>query len=207
MAEAQSQSDQSMEEILQSIKRIIAEEGEESTPSPSAANSAEDDILELTQMVTEDQASQSETPPMSVDALLDALADAPSELSAAEPIVQVVEPATEDFSLAEEPVPAPPVAEAFTSPANAVEEEAIASAGTLAASAAALRQLKQPEPTPPADAYAKADRVFFRSGQTVEDLVLEALRPMLREWVDGNMPGMVERMVAREIAKIRAQMG
>ncbi|MEG8054269.1 DUF2497 domain-containing protein [Sphingomonas aerolata] len=31
------------------------------------------------------------------------------------------------------------------------------------------------------------------------------LRPMLREWIDANLPDMVEDMVAREIAKIMNQ--
>ena len=37
---------------------------------------------------------------------------------------------------------------------------------------------------------------------TLEGLVREMLRPMLREWLDANLPDMVERIVAREIAKI-----
>ncbi len=37
---------------------------------------------------------------------------------------------------------------------------------------------------------------------TLEGLVREMLRPMLKEWLDSNLPGMVEGMVAREIARI-----
>ena len=37
---------------------------------------------------------------------------------------------------------------------------------------------------------------------TLEGLVREMLRPMLREWLDQNLPGIVEAMVAREIARI-----
>ena len=33
----------------------------------------------------------------------------------------------------------------------------------------------------------------------------EMLRPMLREWLDTNLPAMVETMVAAEIARITAQ--
>lgn len=40
------------------------------------------------------------------------------------------------------------------------------------------------------------------SDGTLEGLVREMLRPMLREWLDANLPDMVERIVAREIAKI-----
>jgi cell pole-organizing protein PopZ len=37
---------------------------------------------------------------------------------------------------------------------------------------------------------------------TVDALVREALRPMLKQWLDANLPEMVESMVAREIARI-----
>ncbi|KQT32945.1 hypothetical protein ASG29_10980 [Sphingomonas sp. Leaf412] len=37
---------------------------------------------------------------------------------------------------------------------------------------------------------------------TLEGLVREMLRPMLGDWLDANLPGLVEEMVAREIAKI-----
>ena len=40
------------------------------------------------------------------------------------------------------------------------------------------------------------------SDGTLEGLVREMLRPMLREWLDANLPGLVESIVAREIAKI-----
>ena len=39
---------------------------------------------------------------------------------------------------------------------------------------------------------------------TLEGLVREMLRPMLREWLDANLPRMVEEMVQREIARITA---
>ena len=42
---------------------------------------------------------------------------------------------------------------------------------------------------------------------TLEGLVREMLRPMLREWIDANLPGMVEALVAREIAKITGSAG
>lgn len=39
-------------------------------------------------------------------------------------------------------------------------------------------------------------------GNTLEGLVREMLRPMLKDWLDANLPHMVEGMVAREIARI-----
>jgi cell pole-organizing protein PopZ len=40
------------------------------------------------------------------------------------------------------------------------------------------------------------------SGNTLEDLVRELLKPMLRSWLDDNLPPLVERMVAKEIARL-----
>lgn len=39
-------------------------------------------------------------------------------------------------------------------------------------------------------------------GRTLEDVVTDALRPMLREWLDTNLPTMVERMVRDEIERV-----
>ena len=39
-------------------------------------------------------------------------------------------------------------------------------------------------------------------GRTMEDVVLDALRPMLKEWLDANLPALVEAMVAKEISRI-----
>jgi len=42
-----------------------------------------------------------------------------------------------------------------------------------------------------------------RAGEnTLDGLVREMLRPMLKEWLDANLPDLVERVVAREVARI-----
>ena len=40
------------------------------------------------------------------------------------------------------------------------------------------------------------------AGRTMEDVVLDALRPMLKDWLDTNLPPLVEAMVAKEITRI-----
>jgi cell pole-organizing protein PopZ len=40
------------------------------------------------------------------------------------------------------------------------------------------------------------------SGMTLEGLMRDMLRPMLKEWLDENLPAVVERMVEKEIARI-----
>lgn len=37
---------------------------------------------------------------------------------------------------------------------------------------------------------------------TMDGLVREMLQPMLKEWLDANLPDLVERVVAREVARI-----
>jgi cell pole-organizing protein PopZ len=54
--------------------------------------------------------------------------------------------------------------------------------------------------TSPAPAAAPA--ALPAGGRTMEEVVMEALRPMLKQWLDTNLPGMVEAMVAKEISRI-----
>ena len=63
---------------------------------------------------------------------------------------------------------------------------------------AALAMLSEPSARPQ----------IVRSGETsLEGLVREMLRPMLAEWIDANLPGMVEKMVKDEIARIARKRG
>ena len=40
------------------------------------------------------------------------------------------------------------------------------------------------------------------AANTMDGLVRELLQPMLKEWLDANLPELVERVVAREVARI-----
>ena len=63
---------------------------------------------------------------------------------------------------------------------------------------AALAMLSEPPAKPQ----------IVRSGETsLEGLTRELLRPMLAEWLDKNLPGMVEKMVQAEIARIAGKRG
>ena len=44
--------------------------------------------------------------------------------------------------------------------------------------------------------------MLSNNARTLEDLVKEMLRPMLKEWLDRNLPPMVERFVEREIVRL-----
>jgi uncharacterized protein len=47
-----------------------------------------------------------------------------------------------------------------------------------------------------------ANTVLVQNARTLEDLVREMLRPMLKAWLDDNLPGLVERMVRAEIERV-----
>ena len=47
-----------------------------------------------------------------------------------------------------------------------------------------------------------AHTVQVRNGRTLEDFVSELLRPMLKTWLDENLPAMVERLVRAEIERV-----
>jgi len=49
---------------------------------------------------------------------------------------------------------------------------------------------------------ALAQTVLIQNARTLEDLVREMLRPLLKSWLDDNLPGMVERIVKAEIERV-----
>jgi len=77
-------------------------------------------------------------------------------------------------------------------------------AGSVAASAgAALSRLEQAvQDSAPQPHIGDPGPAVSASGKTVEDLVKEMLRPMLKDWLDRNLPPLVERSVEREIARL-----
>jgi len=47
-----------------------------------------------------------------------------------------------------------------------------------------------------------ANTILGQNARTLEDLVKEMLRPMLKSWLDDNLPGLVERIVRAEIERV-----
>jgi uncharacterized protein len=47
-----------------------------------------------------------------------------------------------------------------------------------------------------------AQTVLVQNARTLEDLVREMLRPMLKSWLDDNLPSMVERLIRAEIDRV-----
>jgi uncharacterized protein len=47
-----------------------------------------------------------------------------------------------------------------------------------------------------------ANTILGQNARTLEDLVKEMLRPMLKSWLDDNLPGLVDRIVRAEIERV-----
>ena len=157
-----------MEEILSSIKRIIAEEGD-GAPQRGGRRPSRAPVPPtlLTPLPSDDE-----------DEVLELSEPMPPSRPAPEPIPQPIEPRQQRV-VVPPPAAEPPRAERIVSP-----EAAAASRGALDMLS---RVLVKPEPG---------------SDGTLEGMVREMLRPMLREWLDANLPELVETMVAREIKRI-----
>jgi cell pole-organizing protein PopZ len=82
-------------------------------------------------------------------------------------------------------------------------EPSLVGAGVVGAATSAFARLNQAvqDSVPPPAAPDPGPSVGG-NGKTVEDLVKEMLRPMLKEWLDRNLPPMVERYVEREIVRL-----
>ena len=172
----------SMEDILSSIKRIIAEEGDApgmpvagqrarrqaARPLPIAT---EDDVLELDQRI---DAPRVAAPAPDARAPLDAADDEPEPR-----VTPAAPPSSREIDHAD--TPAAEHIAASVSPATVQ--------ATRGALDSLTRLVVKPEPG---------------SDGTLEGMVRDMLRPMLSAWLDQHLPRLVEEMVAREIAKITA---
>jgi cell pole-organizing protein PopZ len=49
---------------------------------------------------------------------------------------------------------------------------------------------------------ALAHTILAQNARTLEDLVVEMLQPMLKEWLDDNLPSLVEKLVQEEIERV-----
>jgi len=48
----------------------------------------------------------------------------------------------------------------------------------------------------------KVQSAPFRNGDTVEDLVMDMLKPILKDWMDANLPKLVQTIVEKEIKRL-----
>lgn len=199
-----------MEEILASIRRIISEDDAPAETAPAAAAPAPEPAPEPEPEPVVSAALMDETPSV----------QEPEPEAAEEDVLELTEaweaPAAEsigdlDVSPAEaEPFPAsesvfteepievhtPEHPSVPTAPYDSlVGDSAAASAASAFAGFAST--LRKPEPMEPTTG----------SGPTVDELARALLRPMLKEWLDANLPAIVEAQVRKEVERIARTAG
>jgi uncharacterized protein len=211
MAQPAKAQEPTMEEILASIRRIIADDDaakpQAKPPStkppepvakaapPVAAPSeamGQDDIDAMLSAVDDDLDDVTPTPPESpaeVLELTEAMAAAPAEPKA--PAFRKID-AEQDVVFDEPPPPPaapPPPAPAKPDPAQAEgSEPPLLSPAATAVVNSAFGTL--------------AHSMLVQNAKTLEDLVKEMLRPLLKAWLDDNLPTLVERLVRAEIERV-----
>jgi uncharacterized protein len=158
-------------------------------PAPAATNS-QDDIDALLSGLDEATSAAEIRPPLP-DGDVFELTDEMAVPDPPQPPFKKVEP-QDDLEFAEtaaaraahrQPVFEPPPFESV-----AVPSQQILSRSTVSAVESAFNSL--------------ANTVLSNNARTLEDLVKEMLRPMLKSWLDDNLPGLVERIVKAEIERV-----
>lgn len=156
---------------------------------PQAEPSMEEILASIRRIISEED--QAPAPPV-----LDLTQAEPASAEAEDDIVfEAVGPAAEV-----EPEPEPPAPVSVMAPAPRMEavspmvertpDSTILSPPTATAAAGALARL------------AGSLRIADKEGQTVEGVVRELLKPMLKEWLDRNLPAIVESRVEAELERI-----
>ena len=213
-----------MEDILASIRKILDEDdagkatgGTTAEPHPAPApphrEAPADDVLMLDEsmMVPDDFLAMQSFPAL----------QAPAETASAGMALPAPEPTSQE-PVPQEPVPQGSVPQGSVPPGPAAPE--------LVPPAPAASEPAPPVPMPPpaittplatplvspAAAGAASGSVEMlmrtlarerttathRGGPTIEDLVREEMRPLLREWLDTHLPPLVERLVRTEIERV-----
>jgi uncharacterized protein len=199
MSAADAQAEPTMEEILASIRRIISED--DAAPAAAAPQAEEagyaDDILELNEPVAE----MPET--VSADFDFDALPTEFEPKPQPEPVQSFDDVVVEDRWADPQPETAP-IREAYQPPPR-IEPEPYHMPPQSYAPQQGL--VSDPIADITSDVFAKLapSNVFpevFASGNSVEALVVAMLRPMLKDWLDANLPRIVEDKVESEVARI-----
>jgi uncharacterized protein len=214
MAQAAKGQEPSMEEILASIRRIIADDdpaknapkASEPAPPPRPAPPPPKVAAAPRPVPPPRPAPPPPEPPVASQEELDSMLSqlqAKSAQPAEEPASDILD-LTEQMAAPEPPPPAtgfrtidgqsdivfdesPPAPEPPRPQFDGLEPSLV-SASTSAAVDSAFNSLAQ--------------TVLVQNARTLEDLVREMLRPMLKTWLDDNLPSMVERLVRAEIERV-----
>ncbi len=206
MSAEQAQREPTMEEILASIRRIISEEDK-----PAEAGGDVLDLQPPPPPVAEVKAPPPAAPaPKPEPVVARALPPVVEEPEIVIPPLRAIE---EDLMIVEDEEPAPipppaPVAEAAPPPIPALAPAPKAEVTPPAAPPVAVGPTETLTSAPVAHHAAGAlgklmGSMLVSSTGTLDDVVRELLKPMLKEWLDANLPQLVEAEVAKEIDRIR----
>ena len=184
-----------MEEILASIRQIISEDlasvaAAESHPTPdsSGAERDDDDVLILTERAPPEPSPFA--PPAGQDA------DRPVDSPIAEP--QAAEPRAAEPQADEPDSREAESAEGRSLALAPSAETAVVAHQTAAVVAASFERLAfVVENTPPPPPFAVS-----ASGATLEDITREILAPVIKAWLDENLPAIVQARVDEEVERI-----
>ena len=194
----------SMEEILASIRRIIADDDASKTakpPEPAAAapsrpappgavGNSQDDIDAMLANLDPPTAARGSD----VLDLTEAMA-APAEDAGPAPTFRTIDAASDVIFTDRAPdAPAEPAVRIIEEPRRPAPPTA---PPALPRPAAAPPPVAAPPPEPD-----RAHTVIGQNARTLEDLVKEMLRPLLKSWLDDNLPGVVDRIVRAEIERV-----
>ena len=192
MSDANPQPEPSMEEILASIRRIISEDDEPGANAEEIhAEGASDEILELTEIAEEPEEEPAEEPEEEAAEEELSIDDVLNEVTQEEEL-ELLETKDEPAAEAIDPVPklpAAPIAAELIDVGLLAAETTAAAAGMLSGLVAAVDR-------------AHGGSVLGDANRTIEDLVKEVMRPMVKDWLDENLPGLTERLVRREIERL-----
>jgi cell pole-organizing protein PopZ len=209
--EQREQQEPSMEEILSSIRRIIAdEEADDARAGDDGLGAAEavdehaealgqatdedpgdDDVLELTKVVRESGE----------------VVDLQSERAHADPAIE--EPYPAEPSYAEnagdqeiELADRAPIQDDIHRKDEPVQTEKVRISDLVSSSAATVATGAFAKLSEALQRTPQEESVADGSGRTVEQFIEDIARPMLKEWLDEHLPQVVERLVQKEIQKI-----
>ena len=223
----------SMEEILASIRRIIADDD----ASKSAPRPAEPPQAAAPAPAARPAPAPAAPPPMPPrvtppePSLDEAVAEDPEPMAAVEDQASDILDLTEQMAAPmPQPAPAPKPAPQFRTIDGSFDFSYEEEKPAPQISAQQMPEARAPSPSEDnpyrGDARSNqllssvtsaavnsafntlAQTVLVQNARTLEDLVREMLRPMLKAWLDDNLPGMVERLVRAEIERVsRGRMG
>jgi len=188
------QQEPSMEDILSSIRQIITEDSDQ---KPEAEEAAED-VPEAEAIPEAEAAPEGTAEPEAADERDDVF-DLTEIIDDTGNVVELDEDA-EGTGMPEALEGGDKeIFEGTVDSASDEDSEPLMSDGAEDKAAEALSRLTTVASLGPVDPSLLR---IMNSGLTIEQHVLEMLRPMLREWLDQNLSSMVERLVEREIEKL-----